>query len=226
MTRNTLSLLILPAVLASTGFLAGCGSNPASADAAAKDANSSKPSIIRRLLPKPDPVTVAAGSTLRVRTNVALSTKANESGDAFTATLVEPLVADGKVIAPRGATVRGVVANSDPGGRIKGVARLAVRLTEIDVPSEGPVTIATNVLSYQARTTKKRDAAKIGIGSGIGAAIGAIAGGGKGAAIGAGAGAGAGTGVVLATRGAPAVLPAESLLAFRLAQPVTVTPNS
>lgn len=226
MTRNALSMLILPTALVATGFLAGCGSNSASADAAAKDANSSKPSVIRRLLSKPDPITVAAGSTLRVRTNVALSTKANRSGDAFTATLVEPLVSDGKVIAPQGATVRGVVANADPGGRVKGVARLAVRLTEIDVPSEGSVAIATNVVSRQARTTKKRDAAKIGIGSGIGAAIGAIAGGGSGAAIGAGAGAGAGTGWVLATRGEPAVLPAESLLAFRLAQPVTITPNT
>ena len=58
--------------------------------------------------------------------------------------------------------------------------------------------------------------------SGIGAAIGAIAGGGKGAAIGAGAGGGAGTAVVLSTHGDAAVVPAESVIQFRLEQPITV----
>ena len=51
------------------------------------------------------------------------------------------------------------------------------------------------------RSTKKKDATKIGIGTGAGAIIGGIVGGGKGAAIGAGVGAAGGTGVVMATRG-------------------------
>ena len=42
------------------------------------------------------------------------------------------------------------------------------------------------------------------------------------AAIGAGAGGAAGTGVVLATRGKPAVVAAESVITFRLNAPVTV----
>ena len=107
-----------------------------------------------------------------------------------------------------------MVASLDPGGRVKGVASLSVRLTSIET-EKGPVSITTNAVARQAKTTKRNDAVKVGIGSGIGAAIGAIAGGGRGAAIGAGAGAGAGTGVVLATRGEPAVLPAESVLTFR-----------
>src|SRR5262249_40059549 len=53
-----------------------------------------------------------------------------------------------------------------------------------------------------------------------GAIIGAIAGGGKGAAIGAGAGAAAGAGVQVLTRGDRVNVPAESLLTFRLAQPL------
>ncbi|MBL8221078.1 MAG: hypothetical protein JNL62_17725, partial [Bryobacterales bacterium] len=52
--------------------------------------------------------------------------------------------------------------------------------------------------------------------------LGAIFGGGKGAATGAGAGGAAGAGTVLATRGKPVVLPAETRISFRLSQPVTI----
>jgi len=58
--------------------------------------------------------------------------------------------------------------------------------------------------------------------TGAGAIVGAIAGGGKGAAIGAGAGAATGVGTSMATRGKAAVIPAETLVDFRLAAPVTV----
>src|SRR5205823_14862149 len=70
----------------------------------------------------------------------------------------------------------------------------------------------------------KRTAATVGGGAALGAVIGAIAGGGKGAAIGAGAGAAAGTGVQGVTKGQKVELPAETVLDFELAQPVTVTP--
>ena len=60
-------------------------------------------------------------------------------------------------------------------------------------------------------------------GPGSAPAISARAGGGKGAAIGAGVGAGAGVGTNLATRGESAVIPAETLIEFKLVAPVTVT---
>ena len=132
---------------------------------------------------------------------------------------------EGSVIAPRGTTVTGVIADSDPGGRVKGRARLGVRLTGIETTGSGSNVakeITTNTVWFEARATKGKDAAKIGIGAGVGALIGGLVGGGKGAAIGAGAGGGAGTGVVLATRGDPAVIPAESVLTFALAAPLTV----
>jgi hypothetical protein len=131
------------------------------------------------------------------------------------------LVAGGKVLAPKGTQVEGLIADSNPGGRVKGRAHISIRLTAVDVNGR-QVAVSTGAFTTTARGTKKKDATKIGIGSGIGAAIGAIAGGGTGAAIGAAAGAGAGTGVVLGTRGAPAVIPSESVLTFRLRNPVTV----
>lgn len=172
--------------------------------------------------PKAETITLPAGTVVQVRTGTTISTKLHKPGAAFTATLAQPLAAGGVTVAAKGALVQGVVASSDPGGRVKGRASLSVRLTSIESPS-GSLKVATNLVGKQAPGTKKRDAAKIGAGAGIGAAIGAIAGGGAGAAIGAAAGGGAGTGVVLATRGAPAEIPAESLLSFRLRAPVSVT---
>jgi hypothetical protein len=171
---------------------------------------------------RPRTLTVAAGTPLRVRTTNTLSTKTAEAGERFTATLVEPLVEGNTVIAPKGATVEGKIVNADPGGKVKGVAQIAVALTSLHTTS-GIVAISTSSVGRQAATSKKKDAAKIGIGAGIGAAIGAIAGGGKGAAIGSAAGAGAGTGMVLGTKGEPAVIPAESLLTFKLREPVVVS---
>jgi hypothetical protein len=63
----------------------------------------------------------------------------------------------------------------------------------------------------------------VGGGAVLGAIIGGIAGGGKGAAIGAGAGSAAGAGVQVLTRGQQVKVPSETLLEFRLQQPVTIT---
>jgi hypothetical protein len=170
---------------------------------------------------RPASVTVPEGTSLRVRTDSTLSTKTAQEGQTFSATLAQALVVDGVTVAPRGARVTGRVTESDAGGRVQGRARLTVALTSLET-SRGSVALDTGSFVQAARSTKKKDAAKVGIGAGIGAAIGAIAGGGKGAAVGAAAGGGAGTGAVLATRGEAAEIPAETLLTFKLQAPVKV----
>jgi hypothetical protein len=131
-------------------------------------------------------------------------------------------MADGYVVADRGATVEGVVTNADPGGRVKGVASIQIALRGIIMTDGRRLAIKTNTHGAEAKKSTGKDAMKVGIASGIGAAIGAIAGGGKGAAIGAGAGAAGGTGMVLATKGEAAEIPAETAITFKLAAPVTV----
>lgn len=217
MKSTTTLLAVLMAMLAGCARETTTTEQPASGEPAAKDAKAK--------VPRPAPVrretVIAAGTSLTVRTTNALSSAKSSAGDVFAASLEEPLRDGERVLVPKGAEVEGRVVDADKGGRVKGRASISVQLTKLQVGGKS-LQIATNTIEREARGTKGKDAAKVGIGSGIGAAIGAIAGGGKGAAIGAGAGAAAGTGVVLGTRGAAAVIPNESVLIFELRSPVTL----
>lgn len=190
---------------------------PAQSQGSSPAATSMAPSA-----PAPKPITVPAGTPVIVRTTTAISTKDMKTGEHFAATLQQPLVVDGVTLAPKGAEVEGVVVESDPGGRVKGVAQIGVALRSIQTAA-GKVEIQTGAYFTQARSSVKKDVTRGAIMTGVGAAIGAIAGGGKGAAVGAGVGAGAGTATAVATRGEPAAIPAESVLTFQLKAPVTVT---
>ena len=167
--------------------------------------------------------TFEAGTPLKIRTMTTLSTKTVQAGETFAASLEEPLVNGTWVIAAKGADVRGKVVESDPGGRVKGRARLAIRLTQIETADGQTINVDSSVFAVEAKSSKKKDAIKVGIGGAIGAAIGAVAGGGKGAAKGAAVGAGAGGGAVVATRGDPAVIQGESVVPFKLRNAVTIT---
>jgi hypothetical protein len=158
-----------------------------------------------------------------VRLAETLSSDKVKAGDSFTATLDKQLVADGLVIAERGATAEGRILEAEEAGRLKGVSSLALHLIRFRTSDGQTIQIQTDPFRRQGETTRAEDATKVGIAAGIGAAIGAIAGGGKGAAIGAGVGGAAGAGTVAATRGKPAVLPVETRIDFRLGRAVTVT---
>jgi hypothetical protein len=180
------------------------------------------PAPVKPPPPPPRIATFKEGTALAVRTMSTISTKTAKQGERFMATLAEPLQDGSWVVAPAGSRVEGQVTSSDPGGRVKGVASLSVALTAINLADGRQVNISTRPVARDAPSTKKKDAAKVGIASGVGAAIGAIAGGGKGAAIGAGVGAGAGAGTVMATRGAAAEIPSETVIRFTLSQPLSI----
>jgi hypothetical protein len=132
-------------------------------------------------------------------------------------------ITDGNlVIAQRGAAVRGVILESDPGGRVRGVASLSVTLSSVTLADGSLITVKTNDYQVDAPSSLGKDATRAAVATGLGAAIGAIAGGGRGAAIGAGAGAAAGTGVALATYGNPAVIAPETVITFNLSAPLTI----
>ncbi|HYP06742.1 MAG TPA: hypothetical protein VER03_10975 [Bryobacteraceae bacterium] len=171
----------------------------------------------------PKTVTIPAGTLLSVRVDQRLSSDMIQSGDSFRASLDQPLVVDGAVIAERGARIEGRVAESDAGGRVRGTASMALELVRLNTSDGQRVRLQTEGFTKRAERSTKKDAAKVGIGAGLGAAIGAIAGGGKGAAIGAGIGGAAGTGAVMTSRGEPVEIPAETRLTFRIREPITIT---
>jgi hypothetical protein len=173
--------------------------------------------------PAPSTVTIKAGTVINVRLAEKISTETHKNNDTFSATLAQPLVVDGMVIAERNARVQGRVVQAERAGKVQGVAALSLELTQITTSDGQKVAVNTAPFVKQGDTSKKDDAKKVAIGSAVGAAIGAIAGGGKGAAIGAGAGAGAGGGAVLMTRGKDAELNVETLVHFTLSNPVTIT---
>jgi len=176
--------------------------------------------------PEPAHVTLTPGTVLSVRFSQALSSDRSRQGDVFGGTLDQPLEIDGFVVAERGARVEGRVSEVQEAGRVKGLAQLTLELTRLHTSDGQSIPIRTTQFVQQGPASKKEDAEKIGAGAVLGTIIGAIAGGGKGAAIGAAAGGAAGAGTVAATRGKPAVLPAESRVSFRIDQPVEITEQS
>jgi hypothetical protein len=168
-------------------------------------------------------VTIARGTLIDVRLGETISTEHSRQGDSFIATLDAPLVVDGLVIAEKGARANGRVVDLAEAGRVKGLAHLSLDLTGVMLSDGQKVALRTAPFEKEGPSSKVEDTKKVGIGAAIGAAIGAIAGGGSGAAIGAATGGAAGGGVVAATRGKPAVLPAETKISFRVEQPVTIT---
>jgi hypothetical protein len=169
--------------------------------------------------PAPDPhtVTLNAGMLIPVRLVDGLSLERNHAGDRFAATLDSELVADGFVIAERGARVEGKVITAD-----RSAKTLGIELTGVETSDSQDVTIQTERFDKHSEPDHAQDATKVGAGAVIGAVIGGIAGGGKGAAIGAGVGGGAGAGGVLLTR-KPVTLASETRITFRLRAPVTIT---
>ncbi|MGA2325354.1 MAG: hypothetical protein ABSH05_03625 [Bryobacteraceae bacterium] len=178
----------------------------------------------------PQPVssqlTLPVGTWITVRVDEPLSSDHNQPGDTFTATLVQPLVANGRVVARRGQTVAGVVAQAEKAGRAKGTSSLGLQLTELGLADGRQIQVKTRLMERRGDTSVGRDAAAIGTTTGVGAAIGAAADGGFGAGMGAIAGAAASTIGVLLTRGKPTVVYPEDMLTFRLEAPLTISTDS
>lgn len=173
--------------------------------------------------PAPNQVTLAPGLLFSVRLVDGLSSERNVAGDTFAATLDRELVADGFVIAERGARVEGRVSSVDRAGKVKGVSAMSIELTRLRTSDGQTISLKTDAFARRGEESHQADAAKVGGAAAVGAIIGAIAGGGKGAAIGAGVGGGAGAGDVLMTRGKPVTFPSETRISFRLRTPVTIT---
>lgn len=172
--------------------------------------------------PQPVEITLPPGTSISVHTDSELGSKISTPNQSFSATIADNVRHDGQIIIPRGARASGVVVVAQAKGKIKGQGELALRLTRVHT-KWGSYAISTSTFDSTEKGKGKRTAVASGGGAGLGAIIGGIAGGGKGAAIGALAGGGAGFAGSTFTGNKQIVLPAESLLTFTLAAPVTIT---
>ena len=164
--------------------------------------------------------TVASGTLLVVRLAADLSSETAKTGDRFQGFLDQDLASDGRLVAPAGAKVYGIVSAADSASKMKGTASLTVTLTDMQVGGQ-VLSITTQPLNVKGG--KGTGAKKLVGGAAVGAAIGAIAGGGEGASWGAAIGAGAGGVAAAAGDVTAALIPAQTPQAFTLATPVQVT---
>ena len=107
----------------------------------------------------PVSVTIKPGTYVSARINQGLSSDHKQAGDIFTATLTQPLVVDGVVVAQRGQTLMGRVSQAEKAGRAKGVSHLGLQLTGLNVDDGTQVPIQSHVVSRIGDTSVGRDAA-------------------------------------------------------------------
>lgn len=171
--------------------------------------------------PPPEVLELPVGTAIRVRLDQELGSKISNQGDPFQATVADDVIVHGHTVIEKGARADGTVVDAKPLGRFKGGAMLAVKLDRVHT-RWGSYPVETGSIARAEAGKGKRSGVMIGGGAGLGAIIGGLAGGGKGAAIGALAGGGAGTAGSAFTGNKQIVLPAETLLTFKLEHPVHV----
>ena len=158
-----------------------------------------------------------AGTVLVVRLATEVSSATAQVGNRFHGFLDQDVAANGRMMAPRGTKVFGVVSAVDSGSKMKGQPTLSVTLTDMEVGGR-VLPLKTQPLNASGGTAS--GAKKLVGGAAMGATIGAIAGGGEGAAIGAAVGTGVGGAAAAGSSVKPAVLAAQAPQAFTLAVPL------
>jgi hypothetical protein len=163
---------------------------------------------------EPKAVTVPAGTRIMVETIDVLDSSRQKAGHRFRAKLAGDLVADGKVVAPGGSILYGILAEAKKSRRAIGRAELVLTFTDITINGQ-LVPIQTSAIQAVTDATAKKSASQVG----RAAAIGGLADGKSGARTGAKVGAGA----AILTGGSQVKIPPNTLLEFNLAQPLTAT---
>jgi hypothetical protein len=166
-------------------------------------------------------VTIPAGQSMLVRMIDGVDSAKDSVGQVFHASLETDLTIGNTIVARKGTDVYGRLANAQKSGTFTGKSELQLELTRIVIDGKD-YPVVSSEYTLQGKGQGASTAKKVGGIAAAGAIIGAIAGGGKGAAIGAAAGGATGAGVQVLTKGAQVKVPSETLLEFRLQQPVTI----
>lgn len=152
-----------------------------------------------------------AGTRVVVQTNTTINSKQHKTGHKFTARLEADLVSGNVVIAPRGSTLYGVIAEAKQSGRALGNSSLVITFTDIMINNQmKPIqTSAVKAVTESTSKTTVSRTARL-------AAVGGLANGSKGAKN----AAKVGVGVSLLSGGNSINIPAGTLLEFQLSAPL------
>ncbi len=173
-----------------------------------------------------DARTLPSGTTIDVRLDQELGTKSSKVGDAFTATVVNPIVAqNGATVVPAGSKIYGKITALDNSDRVGDAAAIKIDFERIEVggtshPLAAKVT-ATN-LETRGADTRNETIKKAGIGAAAGAVLGGILSGGDldKILIGGALGAAAGTAISLGMGDVEGVLPAGTTMKLQTTRTV------
>jgi len=174
---------------------------------------------------------IPAGTMLHCRLTQTLSTRLNYQGDAFTATVAEPVLMDGHEVIPAGATLEGRIAWMTRPGRIMGVGQMRLSAERVTFSDGRSFPLSAMLLAaYGAEgarvdgeegrvkgpTSRLRDLKETGIGMGAGGFVGTLVGGFHGAVVGGAIGGAAAFVDTLRRRGKDLTLPAGTELKYQL----------
>jgi len=181
---------------------------------------------------------IPAGTSLSIRADQDIKAQDAASGNTYQAEIAQDVLdPNGNMIFPRGTPATLVVVdnnynynnpntNNNDDERKNNNKDLSLALQSINVNGRNYMVQSNTVQGSNDKTggigANKRTGKYVGGGALAGAVIGAIAGGGKGAAIGAAVGAAGGAGAQVLTRGHAINVPAETVLNFKLDQPLVL----
>jgi hypothetical protein len=119
---------------------------------------------------------IPAGTRVDARLESPVQTATSDAGDAIVAVMAEPLLANGKVVVPRGSRLIGRVETIEPASHtVEGRVRLVFR--ELQFPDGRTVsTWITNSFSASPPRRALRHVLYMGIGGAAGALVGGKAG--------------------------------------------------
>lgn len=172
----------------------------------------------------PAVASVPAGTVLEAQLLEGVSSESSEPGDIFRARIAGDVTADGGVAIPAGSEVVGVVTEAVAARKVGGRAKLAIKFTDLVLPSGGTVPIRASFVE-EGRSQTGKDAATIGGAAAGGAVLGRILNRkdrSKGTVIGAVIGAAAGTILASRTPGEEVVIPEGTVVNLKLDDGVEV----
>ncbi|HVH09714.1 MAG TPA: glycine zipper domain-containing protein [Gemmatimonadales bacterium] len=176
--------------------------------------------------PKPvaaAPLRLAAGTSVPLAANDTITTRAVKAGDAFSASVSADVHdASGRTVIPKGSTVSGTIATSNPGPN----GQLELNVSSVTVHGQSYAIDASVVAKdtvMKGRGVTTGDAEKVGGGAVAGALVGRLLGkNAKGTLIGGAVGAAAGAAVARATRSIDIVIPKGAAITIKLNAPLTL----